>query len=258
MYYGADYANADDVVGHEMTHGVISHNSDLFYWGQSGAMNESIADIMGEIIDHRNTLVAGDAGLAAGEDLPGGALRNMSNPHSPAFNDPDRMTSAHYYPKPVATRYRRRGRGAHQQRRRQQDGVPDLAGRLVQRSDDHGHRRRRPDAEQDGARCTTTSIVRLTSGSDYANLADVLEQTCADFASANPRLHRRRLRQRAQGGARHRAAHHADQRPAAGGRRGSLPQRGRLPRRCSTARPARRRRSSRRRRAVAVGLRHQR
>ena len=48
------YAAADDVVGHEMTHGVTERNSGLIYWGQSGAMNESISDIMGEIIDHRN------------------------------------------------------------------------------------------------------------------------------------------------------------------------------------------------------------
>ena len=54
MYYGA-VAGADDVVGHEMTHGVTERNSDLFYWGQSGAINESLADIMGEIVDHRNT-----------------------------------------------------------------------------------------------------------------------------------------------------------------------------------------------------------
>ena len=54
MFYGDGFAVADDVVGHEMTHGVIDQYSELFYWGQSGAMNESIADIMGEIIDHRN------------------------------------------------------------------------------------------------------------------------------------------------------------------------------------------------------------
>ncbi len=33
MFYGDGYASADDVVGHEMTHGVISRNADLFYWG---------------------------------------------------------------------------------------------------------------------------------------------------------------------------------------------------------------------------------
>ena len=54
MFYGQGFASADDVVGHEMTHGVISHNADLFYWGQSGAINESLADIMGEIVDHRH------------------------------------------------------------------------------------------------------------------------------------------------------------------------------------------------------------
>ena len=53
MFYGQGFASADDVVGHEMTHGVIERNSDLFYWGQSGAINESLADVMGEIIDHR-------------------------------------------------------------------------------------------------------------------------------------------------------------------------------------------------------------
>ena len=54
MFYGQGFASADDVVGHEMTHGVISHHADLFYWGQSGAINESLADVMGEIVDHRH------------------------------------------------------------------------------------------------------------------------------------------------------------------------------------------------------------
>ena len=65
MYYGAGFAGADDVVGHEMTHGVIDQNSELFYWGQSGAINESLADIMGEIVDHRNAWSADDDQLDA-------------------------------------------------------------------------------------------------------------------------------------------------------------------------------------------------
>ena len=96
MFYGAGDAAADDVVGHEMTHGVIERNANLFYWGQSGAINESIADIMGEIVDHRNTLVAGDASWPLGEDLPGGSIRSLSNP--PSRSDPDRMTSSLYVP----------------------------------------------------------------------------------------------------------------------------------------------------------------
>ncbi|MCR3724477.1 Zn-dependent metalloprotease [Streptomyces umbrinus] len=40
-----------DVVGHEMTHGVIEHSADLVYAGQSGAMNEAIADYFGNAIE---------------------------------------------------------------------------------------------------------------------------------------------------------------------------------------------------------------
>ena len=73
MFYGAGYAGADDVVGHEITHGVIDRNSDLFYWGQSGAINESLADVMGEIVDHRNTLVTGRRHVAPRGGHPGRA-----------------------------------------------------------------------------------------------------------------------------------------------------------------------------------------
>ncbi|WP_084772315.1 M4 family metallopeptidase [Nonomuraea candida] len=39
-----------DVVGHEMTHGVITHSADLAYLGQSGAINEGLADYFGNAI----------------------------------------------------------------------------------------------------------------------------------------------------------------------------------------------------------------
>jgi len=32
-----------DIIGHELMHGVIEHSSDLFYWGESGGINESLA-----------------------------------------------------------------------------------------------------------------------------------------------------------------------------------------------------------------------
>ncbi|GAA2654486.1 hypothetical protein GCM10010425_81050 [Streptomyces spororaveus] len=72
-YYGLPYANAfwdgtkmvygigddeykpmsadTDVVGHEMTHGVIEHTANLVYAGQSGALNEALADYFGNAID---------------------------------------------------------------------------------------------------------------------------------------------------------------------------------------------------------------
>lgn len=40
-----------DVVGHEMTHGVIQHTANLLYRYQSGAINEALADYFGNAID---------------------------------------------------------------------------------------------------------------------------------------------------------------------------------------------------------------
>ncbi len=41
-----------DIVGHEYTHGVIRKTGDLFYTGESGAINESLADIFGLAIEN--------------------------------------------------------------------------------------------------------------------------------------------------------------------------------------------------------------
>ena len=97
MVYGQGYAAADDVVGHEMTHGVTSHESNLYYYYQSGAINESFSDLWGEFIDQTNSYngTGGSVLWVLGEDLPAGAGRSMQNP--PLFNDPDRMSSANYY-----------------------------------------------------------------------------------------------------------------------------------------------------------------
>ncbi|MEI7055032.1 M4 family metallopeptidase [Nocardioides sp. CCNWLW239] len=71
---GGDYRtfSADaDVVGHEMSHGVIEHTANLVYVGQSGAMNEAIADYFGNAIDVGTSGMSmddPDAGLL-GEDL---------------------------------------------------------------------------------------------------------------------------------------------------------------------------------------------
>lgn len=100
MVYGdaAGFPLADDVVGHELTHGVTDYTSGLFYYYQSGAISESLSDLWGEFVDLTNG--AGDDSPAVrwlmGEDITGeGAGRDMADP--PAFDDPDRMTSPLYY-----------------------------------------------------------------------------------------------------------------------------------------------------------------
>ena len=88
---------ADDVVGHEFTHGVTQLTSDLIYLNQSGAINESLSDIWGEFIDLTNG-AGNDSGPARwliAEDASIGVLRDMSDP--PAFGDPDSTCSELYF-----------------------------------------------------------------------------------------------------------------------------------------------------------------
>ncbi|MDX2709680.1 M4 family metallopeptidase, partial [Streptomyces sp. PA03-6a] len=73
-----------DVVGHEMTHGVVEHTADLVYAGQSGAMNEAIADYFGNVIDvtvNRTSMTDPEAGLI------GGDLCRTRAPKDCAFRD---------------------------------------------------------------------------------------------------------------------------------------------------------------------------
>ena len=95
MVYGNGLAQALDVVAHEITHGVTQYESNLFYYMQSGAINESLSDIWGEFTEL--TYDPGDPAdrWLLGEDSASGANRDMENP--PAFGDPDKMTSPLYY-----------------------------------------------------------------------------------------------------------------------------------------------------------------
>ena len=100
MVYGDAYsfALADDVVAHELTHGVTKYESNLFYYYQSGAINESFSDVFGEYYDQSNRLGNDDPSVKwlIGEDISDlGAIRNMSDPN--AFDNPDKMSSPNYY-----------------------------------------------------------------------------------------------------------------------------------------------------------------
>lgn len=72
-------AGALDVAGHEMTHGVIQNTANLQYKSQSGAINESFADVFAVLIDRANWTVGEDVVKPA--YFPSGALRSMSNPN---------------------------------------------------------------------------------------------------------------------------------------------------------------------------------
>ncbi|WP_424494152.1 M4 family metallopeptidase [Salinimicrobium sp. GXAS 041] len=84
-----------DVVGHELTHGVISYTSNLVYRNESGAINEHLADVFGTLVkqwvkkqavDAADWLIGNDILISAPTRR---AIRDMKNPGTAYINDPD-------------------------------------------------------------------------------------------------------------------------------------------------------------------------
>jgi Zn-dependent metalloprotease len=86
MFYGngkdafTQFAGSLDVGGHEMSHGVIQNSANLEYVSQSGALNESFADVFGVLIEREDWLLGED--IVNTQFFPSGALRDMSNPNN--------------------------------------------------------------------------------------------------------------------------------------------------------------------------------
>ncbi len=47
--FGA-FTKSLDVIGHELTHGVVQYEAGLVYWDEPGALNESMADVFGTLV----------------------------------------------------------------------------------------------------------------------------------------------------------------------------------------------------------------
>lgn len=83
---GVTYSLSVDVSAHEFTHAVIEHTAGLIYDKESGALNESYADIMGNLIEGNNFTI--------GEDLE--TIRDMANPN--LYSDPSVRDGLYYFP----------------------------------------------------------------------------------------------------------------------------------------------------------------
>ncbi|MDA5144627.1 M4 family metallopeptidase [Streptomyces sp. AD681] len=87
-----DFTIALDVIGHELTHGVTQHTANLTYYGQPGALNESVSDVFGSLIKQYSlgqTAAEADWLIGAGLLAPrvtGEALRSMKAPGT-AYDD---------------------------------------------------------------------------------------------------------------------------------------------------------------------------
>ncbi|MEU2604841.1 M4 family metallopeptidase [Streptomyces albus] len=87
-----DFTLPVEVIGHELTHGVTQYTANLEYFGQSGALNESVSDVFGSLIkQHSLGQSAEEADWLIGAGLftdrvEGQALRSMKAPGT-AYDD---------------------------------------------------------------------------------------------------------------------------------------------------------------------------
>ena len=182
MVYGDAYgfANADDIVAHELTHGVTQYESNLYYFYQSGAINESFSDLWGEYFDQMNGLGndTPEVKWLLGEDLTGWTnpapqpplgQRSLSDPT--VFEDPDMMTSPLYVKTPEDSG------GVHSN-----SGVNNKAVYLmVDGGTFNGKTVTGIGWDKTAAIYYEANANLLTSASDYSDLYYALQQACANL-----------------------------------------------------------------------------
>jgi hypothetical protein len=159
LYFGPGFAAAPDVVAHELTHGVTEFSANLFYAYQSGAINESMSDVFGEfstLLGPSDVVPAAGQRWLIGERLPGGPLRSMSNPA--AFGQPASMTSVDFY-----------GGEADNGGVHYNSGVGNKAAQLIATAI----------GVPAAAQLYYRTLLSLSSGADYADLANTLRTSCA-------------------------------------------------------------------------------
>ncbi|MFD7073637.1 M4 family metallopeptidase [Nocardioides sp. NPDC059952] len=171
----------DDIVAHELTHGVIERSSNLFYWYESGAINESMADIMGEIVDHRYA-TPGDSPTdwRIGEDSSFGAIRDLASPTT--HDQPDRMTSSLWDADDLT--YYADGGGVHTN-----SGVGNKTAYLISQGGTfNGRTITGIDGGDPTLQKTATlylyTIQHLVSGSQYVDLRRTLANGCSALVAA--------------------------------------------------------------------------
>ncbi len=87
------FTAALDVIGHELTHGVVQYEANLVYSSQPGALNEHFADVFGSLVKQHalgQTAAQADWIIGAGLFTPnvnGVGVRSMKAPGT-AYNDP--------------------------------------------------------------------------------------------------------------------------------------------------------------------------
>jgi len=176
-FYGQG-VGSDDIVAHEVTHGVTQFESALVYQTESGAINESLSDVFGEALDLGNGQGTDTAATRwqLGEDSSLGVLRDMEHPPNNA--QPDRMTSSQWSNEAASGPD---NGGVHTN-----SGVSNKAAFLLTDGQTFNTLTVIPIGLEKTVRIYYEAQVNLlTSGSDYGALANALRQACTNLVGTN-------------------------------------------------------------------------
>jgi Zn-dependent metalloprotease len=176
MLYGNGFSRADDVVGHELTHAVVEYSANLFYYMQSGALNESYADIFGETMDLLNG--RGNDGASArwklGEDLPLGAIRDLMNPWT--YGNPGKVSDPQWH-----TDQNSDAGGVHTN-----SGVPNHAYALMVDGGVYNGRTVTAIGLQAAGKIQYRALTKyLTSGANFLDNYKALQRACQDLVGTS-------------------------------------------------------------------------
>lgn len=185
MTYGTGFAAADDVVAHELTHGITERTAALFYYFQSGAISESMSDVFGELVDLDFAGSSNDdpgVRWLVGEDLPVGAIRSMSAPAD--FQQPDSMTDTTYYVNYPTADQPSYGGDNDQGGVHTNSGVNNKAAYLMVDGDTfNGYTITGIGSTKVAQLYYRVLTTYLTSGSDYYDLGVALNTACSDLVA---------------------------------------------------------------------------
>lgn len=159
----------DDVTGHELSHGVTEAIAPLTYLFEAGAINESLSDIFGELVDLTNGSPDDTPAnrWLVGEGSSLGVIRSMADP--PSEGDPDRMQSSLW----VQDRTLLDNGGVHSN-----SGVGNKAAFLMGDGGTFNGHTVTPIGLSATARLFQDARALLPTGADYGILAEALRASC--------------------------------------------------------------------------------
>ncbi|HEY7255965.1 MAG TPA: M4 family metallopeptidase [Solirubrobacterales bacterium] len=180
MVYGEGMVT-DDITGHELTHGVDASESNLFYYYQSGALDEALADIFGELFDLSLPTYSGHVDTPEdrwliGEDSALGPIRDLSDP--PSHGQPDRTGDTEDWAFNPDTDFEKGDNGGVHTN----SGVGGKAAFLMTDGGSFNGQTVTGLGEEKTLQITyDVSTNMLTSASDYQDYGNDLRQACSDL-----------------------------------------------------------------------------